>query len=269
MKAIPRLGLGTWEMGDVPARRGDEIAALRAGLDLGLTMIDTAEMYGSGKSETLVSDAIAGRRDEVFLVTKALPENASKTGVVAACERSLKRLKTDRVDLYLLHWTGRHPIAETIAGFERLVAAGKILRWGVSNFDVAHLDAMDAAVGGAKCAANQVYYNLAHRGAERRVAAWCRRHDVVFQAYTPLDQGRLASSPAVKKVAARHDVAASAVALAWTIREPGTSAVAKSGHADHVREFAAAVSLRLDDADLRELDAAFPAPTEDGALETI
>src|SRR6185295_17848165 len=191
MSSVPRLGLGTWQIGDEPSRRDDEIAALRTGLDLGFPMIDTAEMYGDGASESLVGDAIVGRRDSVYLVTKVLPDHAGKHGVVAACERSLRRLGTDRVDLYLLHWTGRHPIADTVAGFETLVRDGKILRWGVSNFDVADLDAMARVAGGAHCAANQVYYNLAHRGVERRVATWCRAHDVVVQAYTPLDQGRL------------------------------------------------------------------------------
>lgn len=269
MTAQSRIGLGTWEVGDVPAKRADEIAALRLGLDLGLTTIDTAEMYGSGRAEALVGEAIAGRRDDVFLVTKLLPENASKDGVVAACERSLKRLATDRVDLYLLHWESRHPIAETIAGFEFLVKTGKILRWGVSNFDVDRLRGMSEAPDGGRCAANQVYYNLNHRGAERRVIPWCRERGVVVQGYTPLDQGRLARDAAVKKVAARHDVAPSAVALAWAAREEGVVAIAKTGRAERVREFAGALALKLSREDLRELDAAHPAPTRDGPLETV
>jgi diketogulonate reductase-like aldo/keto reductase len=256
-------------MGEDAARRGEEIAALRAGLDLGFPMIDTAELYGSGIAETLVGEAIDGRRDAVFLVSKVLPENASRTGVVRACERSLERLRTDRLDLYLLHWPGPHPIAETVAGFERLVADDKILRWGVSNFDVDDLDAMARVPGGARCAANQVYYNLVHRGVERRVAPWCRAHGVAVQAYTPLDQGRLAGAAAVKRVAARHGVAASAVALAWTVREEGTSAVAKTGRASRVRELASALTLELSADDLSELDRAYPRPTVDGPLETI
>jgi diketogulonate reductase-like aldo/keto reductase len=266
---LPRLGLGTWELGDDPARRADEIAALRTGLGLGLTLIDTAEMYGAGRAETLVGEVIAGRRDEVFLVTKVLPDNASREGVIAACGRSLKRLGTDRVDLYLLHWESRHPIAETIAGFETLVQRGQVLRWGVSNFDVDDLRKMAEAPDGGRCAANQVYYNLAKRGAERRVIPWCRARGVVVQAYTPLDQGRLAKDAAVRKVAARLGVAASAVALAWTIREEGVVAVAKTGRAERVREFASTLALKLSADDLRELDAAHPAPTRDGPLETI
>jgi diketogulonate reductase-like aldo/keto reductase len=268
-RPIPRLGLGTWEMGDDPSRRKDEIAALRLGLDLGLTMIDTAEMYGAGRAESLVGEAIAGRRDDVFLVSKVLPENASRDGVVRACERSLARLATDRVDLYLLHWPGRHPIAQTVAGFERLVADGKILRWGVSNLDVDDLEEMARVAGGRACAANQVYYNLAHRGAERRVLPWCRAHGVAFQAYTPLDQGRLVKAPAVAKIAARHGVAAAAVAIAWTIRDEGASAIAKTSRPERVREFVAALSLRLTHEDLRELDAGFPAPGRDEPLETL
>ncbi len=262
---LPRLGLGTWEMGNDPAQRAQEIAALRLGLDLGLTLIDTAEMYGSGRAERLVGEAIAGRRDEVCLVTKVLPSNASREGVRRACERSLKRLGTDRIDLYLLHWPGEHPVAETVEGFERLARDGKILRWGVSNFDVDDL----AELGGAPCAANQIYYNLAHRGAERRVIPWCRAHGVVVQAYTPLDQGRLADAEGVRGIAARHGVAPAAVALAWTLREPGSAAVAKSASPRRVREFAAALALRLAPGDLHELDAAFPAPEADGPLEMI
>jgi len=262
---IPRLGLGTWEMGDDPARRAQEVAALRLGLDLGLTLIDTAEMYGNGRAERLVGEAIAGRRDGVFLVSKVLPSNASREGVRRACERSLERLGTDRIDLYLLHWPGSHPVAETVAGFERLATEGKIARWGVSNFDIADL----AELGGARCAANQVYYNLAHRGAERRVIPWCRAHGVTVQAYTPLDQGRLADVKGVREIAARHGVAPTAVALAWTLREPGSAAVAKSASPDRVKGFAAALTLRLSPEDLHELDAAFPAPVADGPLETI
>jgi diketogulonate reductase-like aldo/keto reductase len=256
-------------MGDDPARRDDEIVALRTGLALGIPMIDTAEMYGAGRSETLVGEAIAGRRDDVFLVTKVLPENASKKGVVRACERSLKRLRTDRVDLYLLHWPGPHPIAETVAGFERLVRDGKILRWGVSNFDVDALDAMARVDGGARCAANQVYYNLVHRSAETRVAPWCRARGVTVQAYTPLDRGRIVDADAVRRIARRHGVAPSAVALAWTVRESGTSAVAKTSRADRARELAAALTLTLTADDVRELDAAFPAPTQNEPLETL
>jgi diketogulonate reductase-like aldo/keto reductase len=256
-------------MGDDPARRDVEVAALRRGIDLGLTTIDTAEMYGAGRAETLVGEAIRGRRDEVFLVTKVLPDNASEKGVVAACERSLRRLGTDRVDLYLLHWPGRHPIAETIAGFERLVAQGKTRRWGVSNLDVEELDEMRAAPAGDRCAANQVYYNLSHRVAERRVLPWCRAHGVTLQAYTPLDQGRLVRDRAVRAVAGRRGVAPATVAVAWTIREAGTATVAKTARPDRVDEVAAAAALRLWPEDLRDLDAAHPAPARDRPLETI
>jgi diketogulonate reductase-like aldo/keto reductase len=266
---LGRVGLGTWEMGDDPARRAEEVRALRRGIDLGVTTIDTAEMYGSGRAESLVGEAIRGRRDDVFLVTKVLPENASEAGVVAACERSLARLGTDRVDLYLLHWPGRHPIAATVAGFERLVAQGKARRWGVSNLDVDDLEEMRAVPGGDRCAANQVYYNLAHRVAERRVLPWCRAHGATMQAYTPLDQGRLVRDRAVRAVAERRGVAPATVAIAWTVREEGTATVAKTARADRVDEVAAAATFRLAPEDLRDLDAAHPPPTRDRRLETI
>jgi diketogulonate reductase-like aldo/keto reductase len=266
---MPRLGLGTWEMGDVPARRAEEIVALRQGLDLGLNLVDTAEMYGSGRAEDLVGEAIHGRRDDVYLVTKVLPENASKDGVVAACERSLKRLRTDRVDLYLLHWTSRHPIADTVAGFEQLVAQGKVRRWGVSNFDVDDLEKLAKTEKGLECAANQVLYNLRHRSAERRVIPWCAERGIVVQAYTPLDQGRLANAAVTEAIASRHGVTASAVAIAWTLRKPEVVTIAKTGHKERVREFAAALTVKLTAEDLRELDAAYPPPRKDVPLETL
>jgi diketogulonate reductase-like aldo/keto reductase len=269
MTSMPRLGLGTWQMGDVAARRADEIAALRTGLDLGLTLIDTAEMYGSGRAETLVGEAIAGRRDEVFLVTKVLPSNASKDGIAAACERSLKRLATDRVDLYLLHWPGRHPIAETVAAFERLVAQGKTLRWGVSNFDIDELDALVRVEGGDRVAANQVYYNLGHRAAEARVLPWCVQRGVTLQAYSPLDQGRLSDAKPLRQIASRHGVTPAAIALAWTMRDARVVPIVKSGHAERVREFAAARDVKLTSEDLRALDAEYPAPGRDAPLDTV
>jgi diketogulonate reductase-like aldo/keto reductase len=266
---IPRLGLGTWEMGDDPGRRDEEIAALRLGLDLGLTLIDTAEMYGRGRAESLVGEALAGRRDKCFLVSKVLPENASQKNTLRACEESLKRLGTDRLDLYLLHWRSRTPLEETVGAFEKLAKDGKIVRWGVSNFDVSDLEGLGAVPAGERCAANQVYYNLTHRSAERGVARWCRARGVVVQAYTPLDQGRLAKHETVRKIAARHGVSASAIALAWTIRDDGSAAVAKTGRPERVREFAAALTLRMTPEDLRDLDAAFPPPTKDVPLETL
>jgi aryl-alcohol dehydrogenase-like predicted oxidoreductase len=196
---VPALGQGTWMMAEAAARRQDEIAALRRGLNLGLTLVDTAEMYGDGASEELVGEAIAGRRDEVFLVSKVLPSNASRTGVVAACERSLRRLGTDRLDLYLLHWMGRFPLSETIAAFDTLVAAGKIRHWGVSNLDASELAEAVAVAPEAPLATNQVLYNLSRRGVEFDLLPWCRARRIPLMAYSPIEQGRLLGKPARRR----------------------------------------------------------------------
>jgi diketogulonate reductase-like aldo/keto reductase len=265
---VPVLGQGTWNMGDRKERREDELRALRLGLDLGMTLIDTAEMYGRGRSEELVGEAIRGRRDEVFLVTKVIPENASRESVPRSCEKSLRRLGTDRIDLYLLHWRGRIPLAETVGAFERLVDAGLVRHWGVSNLDAADLDELVRLPAGAKCAVNQVYYNLFRRGIERRLLPVSRKRGIVTMAYSPFEQGRLRQEGVLARVAGRRGITVHQTMLAWTIRANGVIAIPKSGNPEHVRQNAAAAQVRLDDEDLRELDIAYPAPGVDVPLET-
>ena len=264
---MPRLGMGTWYMGEDRARRGQELAAL--GLDSGMTLIDTAEMYGSGAAEELVGEAIRGRRDAVFLVSKVLPHNASRAGTALAAERSLARLGTDRIDLYRLHWHGLHPLEDTLEAFAELVAAGKILHYGVSNFDSGDMTALEALPGGAAVAANQVMYNLARRGVERRLLPWCGDRGVALMVYSPLDHGRLAARPALDEVAARHGVTPECVAIAWGMREDIAASIPKASSPEHVRANAAALDLTLDAEDLAALDAAYPAPTRDVPLDML
>lgn len=259
--AVPRLGQGTWRMGESAKNAAAEAAALRLGLDLGLSLIDTAEMYGSGQAERVVAEAIAGRRDEVFLVSKVLPQNATRRGTVSACERSLKRLRTERIDLYLLHWPGAVPLAETVAGFTELSAAGKIRHWGVSNFDQADMQRLAELAGGSECATNQVLYNLGQRGIEFDLLPWCAERGMPVMAYTPLGQGgHLLGSAALAEVAARHGVAPAAVALGFLLAHPEVIVIPKAVRGEHVRANAAAASLRLTAADLGVLDAAYPPP---------
>jgi len=262
------LGQGTWAIGDSRPRREEEIRALRTGFDLGLVMIDTAEMYGSGRSEELVGEAIEGRRDEVIVVTKVLPQHASRSGVRQACEGSLRRLRTDRIELYLLHWRGQHPLAETVAAFEQLAGEGKILHWGVSNFDVADLEELWRCAQGANAAANQVYYNLHRRGIERKLLPWCQARGVAVMAYTPFEQGKLRDHGALGDVARRHGASVHQIALAWILRHEGVVAIPKSGNERHVRENAAALDIVLSEEDLAALNRAYPAPVGDVPLET-
>lgn len=257
---IPQLGLGTWHMGERGAARAAEAKAVRAGIDLGVTLIDTAEMYGEGGAEEVVADAVAGIRDKVFIVSKVYPHNASRKGAVAACERSLKRLRTDRIDLYLLHWRGSHPLSDTVAAFEQLRKDGKIRHWGVSNFDTDDMDELRAVPGGTNCASNQVLYHLGSRGIDFDLVADCARHKETIMAYSPLGQGAILRNPALAKVAARHGVAPAAVAVAWTMRHPHVISIPKAASLAHVKENAAAADLVLDRSDLAELDAAFPPP---------
>ena len=265
MPEMPALGQGTWHMGEDRSRRAAEVAALRLGLDLGMTLIDTAEMYAEGGSEEVVGEAIAGRRDEVFLVSKVYPHNASHTGVPAACARSLRRLKVNCLDLYLLHWPGSTPIQETVEAFERLKDAGKIKAWGVSNFDV---DEMEALPPG--CATNQVLYNLGARGIEFDLVPWCRQRGMPVMAYSPVGQGgRLLRDPALQAVAERHGVTPAQVALAWTLRSPGVVTIPKASDPAHVRENAAAAALTLSADDLAALDTAFPPPRRKQALAML
>ena len=268
-RPYPVLGLGTWRMGEAASRRREEVAALRLGLDLGLTLVDTAEMYADGEAETIVGEAIEGRRDDVILVSKVLPENATRRGTVAACERSLRRLKTDRLDLYLLHWRGTPPLAETIAGFEDLLSAGKIAAWGVSNFDIDDMREL-AALGRAKqCATNQVLYNLGRRGIEFDLAPWCAEHAISIMAYSPVEQGRLIRHPGLRQLAAGKGVTPAQLALAFVLDRPGTVAIPKTSSPEHLRENITALTVRLDDADRARLAVLFPPPHRAVALEML
>jgi diketogulonate reductase-like aldo/keto reductase len=261
--------MGTWQLGEDPALRRDELAAVRLGVELGLTLVDTAEMYGEGRTERFLGEALAGLRDRVFLVSKVYPHHASRQGVQQACERSLQRLGTDRLDLYLLHWRGREPLAETVAGFEALRAAGKIRHWGVSNFDTDDLAELFALPGGARCASNQVLYNLARRGPEFELLPWMDAHGVPLMAYSPIEQGRLAPGGAVDGIAARRGVTRWQVALAWVLRRPGTIAIPKAAAEEHVRQNRAALELRLSEQDLARLDAQFAPPRRRRPLEML
>ena len=256
----PALGLGTWHMGERRDRAVDEAAVLRMGLDLGMTLVDTAEMYGDGGAERVVADAIAADRDRVFVVSKVYPHNASAKGTVVACDRSLTRLRTDRIDLYLLHWRGRHPLAETVDAFERLRAAGKIVRWGVSNFDVGDIDELLALPDGNRCAANQVLYNLSQRGVEFELRERCSRNDIVIMAYSPFQQGDLLRNRKLATLAASLGMTAAQLAIAWLLAQSGTIAIPQSSNVDHVREFRAAADIRLSPDALKMIDAAFPPP---------
>jgi diketogulonate reductase-like aldo/keto reductase len=266
---VPALGQGTWRMAEDTRRRKDEIAALRAGLDLGMTLIDTAEMYASGEAETLTGEAIAGRRDEVFIVSKVLPENATKRGTIAACERSLKRLATDRIDLYLLHWRGSPPLKGTLEAFGELMQAGKIRAWGVSNFDRSDMEELWGLPGGKACATNQVLYNLSRRGIEHDLMPWCAKQRVPIMAYSPVEQGRLLRHRELVGVAKRHNATAAQVALAWTMRHDGVVAIPKAGSVAHVTENFGALGLHLAAEDFAALDKAFPRPRGPSTLEML
>ena len=261
-EAVPSLGQGTWGMAEDARRRKDEVAALRVGIDLGMTLIDAAEMYADGGAEALVGEAIAGRRDELFLVSKVLPENATRPGTIAACEHSLRRLGTDRLDLYLLHWRGNVPLEETLDAFAALVEAGKIRYWGVSNFDVVDMIELWRLDGGAKVATDQVLYNLTRRGIEYDLMPWCRSRNIPIMAYSPIEQGRLLNHRDLRDVAARHGARPAQVALAWLLRQDGIVAIPKAANVAHVRENHAALAIHLTREDLTALDRAFPAPTE-------
>lgn len=265
--AVPALGQGTWQMAEDPARRAQEIAALRLGLDLGMTLVDTAEMYGEGAAEELVGEAIRGRRDAVFLVSKVYPHNAGRTGVEAACARSLRRLGTDCLDLYLLHWRGGVPLAETVEGFERLREAGRIRRWGVSNFDLDDMRELAALTDA--CATNQVLYNPSRRGPEYDLLPWMEARGMALMAYSPIEQGRLPRGGTLAAVAEKHGVGPEAVALAFVLRRPGAIAIPKASREEHVQANRAAADLVLDGDDLAVLDLAFPPPRRRVPLEMI
>jgi diketogulonate reductase-like aldo/keto reductase len=267
-EAIAALGQGTWHFAEKPARRSDEIAALRLGLDLGLTLVDTAEMYADGAAEVLVGEAIAGRRDEVFLVDKVLPHHA-RTGTVRACQASLARLGVEHIDLYLLHWRGRIPLAETVAGFADLQAAGLIRYWGVSNLDVDDLIELTDVPGGDQAQTDQILYNLIRRGPEYALLPWLSAHGIPAMAYSPIEQGRLLGHPVLIEVAQRHSATPAQIALAWVLAHDGVSAIPRSGNPDHVRANAAARGISLGRDDFYLLDQAFPPPVRPRRLEVL
>jgi diketogulonate reductase-like aldo/keto reductase len=263
---VPVLGLGTWRMGERKAERAAEVKAVRLGLDLGLRLIDTAEMYGEGGAEEIVAEAMGDMRDEIYLVSKVYPHNASRKGAIAACERSLKRLETDRLDLYLLHWRGSHPLAETVEAFEALKKAGKIRSWGVSNLDADDMDELAGVPDGGNCAANQVLYHLGSRGIEWQLLDTCQKANIMVMAYSPLGQGPLLRKPALGKIAEKHGCDPGAVALAWVLRQPGVITIPKAVKPEHVRANIKALDVKLDAEDLAALDAGFPPPRRAGPL---
>ncbi|WP_274518942.1 aldo/keto reductase [Saccharopolyspora erythraea] len=256
-------------MGERRSDRTTEIEALRRGLDLGVGLIDTAEMYGNGGAEEVVGEAIAGRRDEVFLVSKVFPHNASRRGAVEACERSLRRLNTDHIDLYLLHWRGGTPLAETLEAFEQLRADGRIGRFGVSNFDPDDMRELWEHELGRESVTDQVLYNLTRRGVEYDLLPWCGEHGLAVMAYSPIEQGRLLGDSVLKQVAQRHSATPAQVAIAWVLATEGVCAIPKAATAEHVEQNHAALEIRLSDEDLADLDARFPAPGRAVPLEIL
>ncbi len=264
---LPSIGLGTWRMGESSRHRAAEVAAVRLAIEIGYRVIDTAEMYGEGGAEEVVGQAVAEAlragtvaRDQLFIVSKVYPHNANRAGLVAACGRSLKRLQVDRVDLYLLHWPGPHPLRETVAGFETLQAEGRIGRWGVSNFDMEAMHQLIGIPGGNRCSVNQVYYSLSERGAEFDLLPWQRERSMPLMAYCPLDQGGLADEPDLCEVANRHGATASQIALAWGMAQPGVMVIPKAVREAHLRDNFAAAALRLEAAQFAAIDHRFPTP---------
>jgi diketogulonate reductase-like aldo/keto reductase len=273
---LPALGLGTWRMGESRRHRASEVAAVRLALQIGYRVIDTAEMYGDGGAEEVVGEAVTGalrdgevQRDELFVVSKVLPSNASKSGAIAACERSLKRLQIERIDLYLLHWRGPHPLRATVAGFETLKQRGHIRHWGVSNLDLDDMVELEAVPHGKLCAADQLYYALSQRGIEYELLPWLRQRQMLCMAYCPLDQGALAQDATLQAVGRRHDASATQVALAWLMAQRGVMPIPKAVREAHVRDNFAAAGLVLGATDLAELDRRFPPPRGKAALAMV
>ncbi|MBB2700531.1 aldo/keto reductase [Rhizobium phaseoli] len=266
---VPALGQGTWAMGEDAGHARIEIESLKAGIDLGMTLIDTAEMYGDGGAEKIVGQAIRGRRDEVFLVSKVYPWNASLKGTVEACEHSLKRLGTDRIDLYLLHWRGNYPLAETVAAFEMLKASGKIAAWGVSNFDTDDMEELLRVPHGANVAANQVLYNLSRRGIEYDLLPWCQNRGIPVMAYSPIEQGHILHHPELIHIAKAYQATPAQLALAFLLERDGVIVIPKTSNADRVAENRDCVSLDITDEDWQALDAAFPPPARKKPLEML
>ena len=265
---MPNLGMGTWRMGENAASRQDEIAALKLGLDLGMRLIDTAEMYAEGGAESVVADAIEGTRDGVFIVSKVLPQNASYAGTLSACEQSLKRLRIERIDLYLLHWPSEHPLDETLRAFTALLQQGKIAHYGLSNFDLDELEGAERLPGGSRIAANQVLYNVARRGIDRKLIPWCQSKNIAIMAYSPLEQGRFYPRAGLRRVAERHDATPAQVALAWTLRHDNVVSIPKAVRRAHVKDNAKAADIVLTEDDLADIDRSYPQPRRDGPLET-
>jgi diketogulonate reductase-like aldo/keto reductase len=268
-ESISALGQGTWQMAENAGRRAQEIEALRLGMELGMTLIDTAEMYGEGVAEELVAEALAAERERVFLVSKVYPHNAGRQGVAEACERSLRRLKTDRLDLYLLHWRGSIPLEETVAGFEELRQSGKIRHWGVSNFDVDEMEELLGVPAGENCATNQVLYNVTRRGPEFDLMPWMEARRMPLMAYSPIEQGRLPRGGALQSIGRRHEANPFQIALAWLLNRSGVIAIPKASSVQHVRENHRALEIRLTPEDLAAIDAEFPAPKRKRPLEMI
>jgi diketogulonate reductase-like aldo/keto reductase len=268
---VPALGQGTWRMGEKKGAHANEVAALRLGIDLGMTLIDTAEMYGEGGAEKVLADAINGQRDRVFVVTKVYPHNASRTELPKACERSLKRLRIDAIDLYLLHWREKNTrLAEAVETFEKLRSAGKIRRWGVSNFDVEDMQELLDIEAASACATNQVLYNLENREIEFDLLAWCEKHKIPLMAYSPVGHGRgLLDNATLKKIAKHHDVTAAQIALAWVLRQPGLIAIPKASNEKHVRDNARSIEIELSERDLADLDREFPPPRSKQSLPML
>jgi diketogulonate reductase-like aldo/keto reductase len=266
---IPKLGQGTWEMGERPNARKEEIAALRAGVELGMTLIDTAEMYGDGESEKLIAEALADLRDDVFLVSKVYPHNGSERGVQAACERSLKRLKTDRLDLYLLHWRGGEDLEGVVAGFEKLRRDGKIRHWGVSNFDTADLEELFDLDGGDACATNQILYNVARRGPEFDLLPWLRERGMPGMAYSPVDHARLPKNSVLDEIAAGRGMSVVQIALAWVLQQPEVFAIPKASSVAHVKANRAAADIALSADELAKIDGQFKPPKAKRSLEML
>jgi diketogulonate reductase-like aldo/keto reductase len=266
---IPVLGQGTWHLAETPNRRATELAALRYGIDVGMTLIDTAEMYAHGGAEQLVGEAIAGRRDEVFLVSKVLPHHATREGTLRACAGSLERLNTDRIDLYLLHWRGPVPLAETLDGFEALRSAGKIRNWGVSNFDTPDMEELMALRGGSDVATDQVLYNLGRRGPEYDLIPFCSDSGIPVMAYSPIEQGRILLNPVLRDLASRRGASPAQLALAWVLRVDNVCAIPRASQPDHIDEDFAALAIRLTDVELQALDAEFPPPLRREPLQML
>lgn len=268
-ETVPAMGLGTWHMGERIGDPATEARALSHGLDLGISVIDTAEMYGRGGAERVVARAIEGRREEVFIISKVLPHNASAKGTIEACEKSLQRMEVECIDLYLLHWPGRHPLADTVAAFQRLQCDGKIRYWGVSNFDTDDMAALWRIPGGDQCQINQILYNLSNRGVEWDLLPWCRNQAMPIMAYSPLDQGRLSSNAKLAEIAARHDATPSQIALAWTMRDEGVMTIPKASVLAHVDQNRAAWELVLEPEDLADLNIAFSPPNAKRSLSIL